>query len=167
MISEHSTLLAKELKADRAQRLAIVRDDKRNLVIAGAGSGKTRTIVGRIRFLLERRVSPAGILAVTFTNKATEEMEERLRKMAVPLADDGREGITVSTLRALGKRIIRGAIDVRPYRDQWKIKLDAQTVLDRRPRVAERAHESGTRELRPRTPPALEPRVLTDETAGS
>src|SRR5437879_8655366 len=58
MMAEHSKLLVDDLKADEAQRKAIVRDDVRNLVIAGAGSGKTRTIVGRIRFLLERKVPP-------------------------------------------------------------------------------------------------------------
>src|SRR5438132_7613246 len=63
MVAEHSKLLIEELKADEAQRTAIVRDDVRNLVIAGAGSGKTRTIVGRIRFLLGRQVPPPAILA--------------------------------------------------------------------------------------------------------
>src|SRR5438094_10235286 len=58
VMAEHSKLLVDDLKADEAQRNAIVRDDVRNLVIAGAGSGKTRTIVGRIRFLLEREVPP-------------------------------------------------------------------------------------------------------------
>src|SRR6267378_1287845 len=66
MMTEHSKLLVGDLKADEAQRNAIVRDDVRNLVIAGAGSGKTRTIVGRIRFLLARMVPPGAILAVTF-----------------------------------------------------------------------------------------------------
>src|SRR5438034_7777224 len=94
MVAEHSKLLIEELKADEAQREAIVRDDERNLVIAGAGSGKTRTIVGRIRFQLERRVSPAAILAVTFTNKATQEMQDRLTKMSVPIADRATEGVT-------------------------------------------------------------------------
>ena len=87
VMAEHSKLLVDDLNADEAQRKAIVRDDVRNLVIAGAGSGKTRTIVGRIRFLLERKVPPTAILAVTFTNKATEEMQDRLRQMGVMIAD--------------------------------------------------------------------------------
>src|SRR5437879_6056308 len=73
MMTEHSKLLVDDLKADEAQRNAIVRDDVRNLVIAGAGSGKTRTIVGRVCFLLERHVPPIAVLAVTLPDRATEE----------------------------------------------------------------------------------------------
>src|SRR5438552_6885265 len=105
MMTEHSKLLVDDLKAVEAQRNAIVRDDVRNLVIAGAGSGKTRTIVGRGCFLLERRAPPAAILAVTFTNKATEEMQDRLKQMGVTIADREKGGVTVSTLHSLGKRV--------------------------------------------------------------
>jgi len=94
VMADHSKLLVDDLKADEAQRNAIVRDDIRNLVIAGAGSGKTRTIVGRIRFLLERKVPPTAILAVTFTNKATEEMQDRLRQMGVTIADREKAGVS-------------------------------------------------------------------------
>src|SRR5207247_10133422 len=94
---EHSKLLDADLRADEAQQNAIVRDDVRNLVIAGAGSGKTRTIVGRICFLLERHVPPIAVLAVTFTNKATEELEDRLKQMGVPIADRVRGVGPVST----------------------------------------------------------------------
>lgn len=65
MVAEHSKLLVEELRLDEAQREATVRDDYRNLVIAGAGSGKTRTIAARVRFLLERHVPATAILAVT------------------------------------------------------------------------------------------------------
>src|SRR6266581_1033579 len=94
-ISEHSKLLVDELKLDAAQREATVRDDERNLVVAAAGSGKTRTLIARVRYLLERRVSPTNILAITFTNKATDEMEDRLKQMSLPVADQGSEGVTV------------------------------------------------------------------------
>ncbi len=132
--TEYSTLLVDQLKADDAQQRAIVRDDERNLVIAGAGSGKTRTIVGRIRFLLERGVPPSAILAVTFTNKATEEMQARLKQMAVPLAGHGTEGVTVSTLHALGKRVVQasfpGPISVGD--DRWTDSLVAAALSDAR-----------------------------------
>src|SRR3989475_12710855 len=97
MMAGHSNVLVEDLKAAVAQGNAIVRDDVRNLVIAGAGSGKTRTIVGRIRFLLERKVPPAAILAVTFTNKATDEMQDRLRQTVVPIADREKGCVTAST----------------------------------------------------------------------
>src|SRR2546427_10416311 len=86
-ITEHSKLLFEELKLDPAQQEATVRDDERNLVVAAAGSGKTRTLIARVRYLLECRVVPTNILAITFTNKATEEMEGRLKQMSVPIAD--------------------------------------------------------------------------------
>src|SRR5207245_8560632 len=107
MIEQYSKLLVDELKLDAAQQVATVRDDERNLVIAAAGSGKTRTLIARIRYLLERGVPAEKILAVTFTNKATEEMEVRLKQMHVAVADREHEGVTVSTLHALGKRIVQ------------------------------------------------------------
>ena len=102
-------MLVEELKLDAAQREATVRDDERNLVVAAAGSGKTRTLIARVRYLLERGVAPINILAITFTNKATEEMEDRLKQMGVPVAEQGSEGVAVSTLHALGKRIVQAA----------------------------------------------------------
>ena len=107
MINAHSKLFVDELRLDAAQRVAVVRDDERNLVIAAAGSGKTRTLIARVRYLLERGTGPSSVLAVTFTNKATEEMEDRLKQMGVPIADGGGPGVTVSTLHALGKRVVQ------------------------------------------------------------
>ncbi len=108
-IAEHSKLLIEELRLDPSQQEATVKDDELNLVIAAAGSGKTRTLIVRIRYLLDRGIEPTTILAVTFTNKATEEMEDRIKQMSVPVADQGRDGVTVSTLHALGNRIVQAA----------------------------------------------------------
>src|SRR5213594_1996635 len=143
MTAEHDKLLVDDLKADEAQCNAIVRDDVRNLVIAGAGSGKTRTIVGRIRYLLERRVPATAILAVTFTNKATEEMQDRLKQMGVSIADREKGGVTVSTLHSLGKRVVQ-AVATGPLSvadDRWTDSLVASVLREARtgqdPRLAE------------------------------
>ena len=131
-ISEHSKLLVDELKLDAAQREATVRDDERNLVVAAAGSGKTRTLIARVRYLLERGVAPTNILAITFTTKAADEMENRLKQMAVPIAFQEIEGVTVSTLHALGKRIVQSEMagPISGADDNWTESLVAAALRD-------------------------------------
>src|SRR5437660_30517 len=85
-IAEHSKLLVEELRLDTAQREATVRDDERNLVVAAAGSGKTRSLIARLRYLPERRVSATSMLAITFTDKRTRQIETRLKATGVPVA---------------------------------------------------------------------------------
>jgi ATP-dependent DNA helicase Rep len=74
------------------------------LVIAGAGSGKTRVITHKIRHLLQAGISPRAIAAITFTNKAAQEMAERLRAM-VKLPEGDRP--LVSTFHSLGVQMLR------------------------------------------------------------
>ncbi len=133
-------MLVEELRLDSAQQEATVRDDERNLVIAAAGSGKTRTLIARVRYLLERGLSPSRILAVTFTNKATEEMEGRLKQMGVSVASRDQEGVTISTLHAIGKRVVEATLSgpISIADENWTDSLvttalrDARTAQDPR-----------------------------------
>src|SRR5215468_2421001 len=87
-----------------AQREAVSAPPGHYLVLAGAGSGKTRVLTHRIAWLLEvERASPWSILAVTFTNKAAGEMRARGER----LIQQGTRGLTVGTFHGIAHRLLR------------------------------------------------------------
>jgi DNA helicase-2/ATP-dependent DNA helicase PcrA len=87
------------------------------LIIAGAGSGKTRVITYRIAHILDRGIPQSAILALTFTNKAAREMEERVKA----LTGKKLQSLTVSTFHAFGVRILREEIEALGYRKNFSI----------------------------------------------
>ncbi|MDZ7268119.1 MAG: UvrD-helicase domain-containing protein [candidate division KSB1 bacterium] len=100
------------------QRQAVTHTEGPLLILAGAGSGKTRVITYRLaHLLLNKKVPAQHLLAVTFTNKAAQEMQERLKHLAGPAAQKA----TLSTFHALGVRILRQQAAAAGYRRNFVI----------------------------------------------
>jgi superfamily I DNA/RNA helicase len=90
---------------NESQKNAVCHNEGPLLVLAGAGSGKTRVLTNRIaRLVKEKRCAPSEILAVTFTNKAAREMKERVASLTSPKMADT---MTLSTFHSLGVKILR------------------------------------------------------------
>jgi len=108
------------------QRAAVQDCERPMLVLAGAGSGKTRVITYKIAWLLERvGVDPRNIFAVTFTNKAAREMKERVAEL---LGGDKAKGVTVSTFHRLGMTILHQEIEASGRKSGFSI-FDPQDSL--------------------------------------
>src|SRR5699024_7332225 len=110
---------------NKEQKEAIVTTDGPLIVMAGAGSGKTRVLTHRIAYLLEEKDVPSyNILAITFTNKAAKEMHERVDK----LIKEDTSHMWISTFHAMCVRILRRDIDKIGYDKSFSI-LDTTDQL--------------------------------------
>ena len=96
------------------------------LILAGAGTGKTRVITTRISYLLHQGIEPEKILAVTFTNKAAKEMRDRVSSM-IERANSRK--LTICTFHALCVKILRADIDKLGYKTNFAI-YDETDQLD-------------------------------------
>ena len=85
------------------QRKAVVHNQGPVMIIAGAGSGKTRVLTYRMAWLLEQGVEPYNILSLTFTNKAAKEMRQRIEALVGPAA----RGLWMGTFHSVFAKILR------------------------------------------------------------
>ena len=99
------------------QKEAVSKIEGPLLIIAGAGSGKTKVITHRIAYMLEKGVLQSNILALTFTNKAAKEMNERISDLL------GRKcpNLTISTFHAFGVKVLREHIELLGWRSNFSI----------------------------------------------
>ncbi|MEH6948499.1 DNA helicase PcrA [Bacillus sp. JJ634] len=113
---------------NQQQQQAVKATEGPLLIMAGAGSGKTRVLTHRIAYLMvEKQVAPWNILAITFTNKAAREMKERIRSILGGTSDD----IWISTFHSMCVRILRRDIDRMGFSRNFSIldTTDQQSVI--------------------------------------
>ena len=129
-----------------AQEMAVHTTEGAVLILAGAGSGKTRVLTHRIAYLIsEKKVNPWNILAITFTNKAAGEMKERVER----IVEYGASDIWVGTFHASCARILRRHASLLGYDDHFTI-YDADDSMSVVKSLCKRFQlETGT--LKPRT----------------
>lgn len=113
-MSEISELLS---KLNDSQREAVTTTEGSLLIIAGAGSGKTRVITSRIAAMLLSGIPQSAILSLTFTNKAAKEMQNRIKKML----DSKLQSLTISTFHAFGFSVLRENAELLGFRKNFSI----------------------------------------------
>ena len=109
---------------NKEQKEAVLNIDGPMLVLAGAGSGKTKVLTTKIAYLIEQGIDPTSILAITFTNKAANEMKSRVEGM---LGIDSNR-IQISTFHSFGLSIIKRHYDQLGYKSNFTI-VDSDDVL--------------------------------------
>ncbi len=111
------------------QRIAVETLKGPVLILAGAGTGKTRVITFRIAHLIAKGVAPGNILAVTFTNKAAREMQERIGKLIPPrMMEDKSNRPTICTFHSLCVRILRQHIEKLGYKRNFVIYDESEQL---------------------------------------
>lgn len=110
---------------NKEQQEAVITTEGPLLVIAGAGSGKTKVLTTRIAHLIKNiGVDPSNILAITFTNKAAKEMKERVVNLLGPIAYQ----IQISTFHSFGLSVVRDNYELLGYKKEFTI-LDSDDSL--------------------------------------
>lgn len=115
-------------KLNEMQHRAVTTTDGAILILAGAGSGKTRVITNKIAYLIEEKnVNPYNILAITFTNKAAKEMLSRVEEM---IGEDSRR-VWISTFHAFCSKVLRIEAHHLDYDNNFTIydTTDKQTLI--------------------------------------
>lgn len=113
-----------------SQRAAVEYEDGPSLIVAGAGSGKTRVLTYKIAYLLSRGIEPWRILALTFTNKAAREMKERIAQL---VGEESARQIQMGTFHSIFARILRSEAPILGYQSSFTIydESDARSLIKR------------------------------------
>lgn len=109
---------------NEAQRAAVEYIDGPSLVIAGAGSGKTRVLTYKIAYLLNQGMKPWSIMALTFTNKAAREMKERIGRL---VGDDLAQHLYMGTFHSIFSRILRAEAEHIGFNNNFTIYDEADS----------------------------------------
>ena len=150
-----SDFLERDLNPE--QQRAMKATDGPVLILAGAGSGKTKTLTHRLAYLMhEKGIAPNNILAVTFTNKASQEMKERIALLLEKMRAEGEKGAGfdgrlphIGTFHNICAKILRQEIEILGYSKNFNISddQDQQSLMKK----VMKAHNISTDQINPRS----------------